>query len=360
MGEEVGARCLVVDDEPSVRSVLARLLQSRGYQVREATNGREAVAALERAPADLVLTDIHMPEMTGVELLAEVRRRWPDVGVLMVTGVPEVHTAVACLSQGALDYMGKPFQIEEALARVQQALEKRRLILENRDYQFNLEDKVRAQADRIKELFVEGVQALAHALEAKDAYTRGHSARVAAYATATARAMGLDERLLAEVHLGGVLHDIGKIGVREAVLLKPAKLTPEEYAHIKQHTVIGERILQPLLKDKPRVLEIVRSHHERPDGLGFPDGLVGAGIPLAARITAVGDTFDAMTTARPYRIPRPAAEGLEELVRFSGTQFDRDAVQGFLRAFPDPAALPIATPDRLAAPPADAFTALSF
>ena len=359
MGEEVGVRCLVVDDEPGVRSVLVRLLTSRGYEVREAVNGREAVAALEREPFDLVLSDIHMPEVTGVQLLAEVRQRWPEVGVVMITGVPEVQVAVACLAQGALDYMGKPFQVEEALARVQQALEKRRLILENRDYQLNLEGKVRVQADRIKELFVVGVQALAHALEAKDAYTRGHSARVAAYATATARAMGLDEDLVVEVQVGGELHDIGKIGVREAVLLKPGKLAPDEYQHIKQHPVIGERILQPLLKDKPRVLAIVRSHHERPDGRGFPDGLVGAVIPLAARITAVGDTFDAMTTARPYRAPRPAAEALNELVRFSGTQFDPDAVQGFLRAFPDAQALPIATPDPLAAQPAGALASLA-
>ena len=359
MGEEAGVRCLVVDDEPGVRSVLVRLLTSRGYEVCEAVNGREAVAALEREPFDLVLTDIHMPEVTGVQLLAEVRRRWPEVGVVMITGVPEVQVAVASLAQGALDYMGKPFQVEEALARVQQALEKRRLILENRDYQLNLEGKVRVQADRIKELFVVGVQALAHALEAKDAYTRGHSARVAAYATATARAMGLDEDFVVEVQVGGELHDIGKIGVREAVLLKPGKLTDQEYAHLKEHTLIGERILQPLLKDHPLVLVIVRSHHERPDGRGFPDGLVGAVIPVVTRITAVGDTFDAMTTARPYRAPRPAADALIELVRFSGTQFDPDAVQGFLRAFPDAQALPIATPDRLAAQPAGALASLA-
>jgi response regulator RpfG family c-di-GMP phosphodiesterase len=359
MGEEVGVRCLVVDDEPGVRSVLVRLLTSRGYEVREAVNGREAVAALEREPFDLVLTDIHMPEVTGVQLLAEVRRRWPEVGVVMITGVPEVQVAVASLAQGALDYMGKPFQVEEALARVQQALEKRRLILENRDYQFNLEAKVRVQADRIEELFVEGVQVLAHALEAKDAYTRGHSARVAAYATATARAMGLDDDLVAEIRLGAELHDIGKIGVREAVLLKPGKLTDQEYAHLKEHTLIGERILQPLLKDHPLVLAIVRSHHERPDGRGFPDGLVGDVIPVVTRITAVGDTFDAMTTARPYLASRPAAEALTELVRFSGTQFDPDAVQGFLRAFPDAQALPIATPERLAARPAGALVSLA-
>jgi putative nucleotidyltransferase with HDIG domain len=351
MGEGTGLRCLVVDDEPGLRSVLVRLLASHGFRVREAGTGRAAVLLLEQEPAELILTDIHMPEMTGVQLLAEVRRRWPDTGVVMITGVPDFQTAVACLSQGALDYMAKPFQVEEALTRVKQALDKRRLILENRDYQENLEAKVRQQAGRLKELFVLGVQALAHALEAKDAYTRGHSMRVAAYATATARALGLDAERVAEIRLGAELHDIGKIGVRESVLLKPERLSAEEYEHIKQHTVIGERILQPLLKEQPAVLAIVRSHHERPDGRGFPDALTGEAIPFAARITAVGDTFDAMTTARPYRTPRTAAAAIAELTRFSGTQFDPEAVRGFLVAFPDPHALPIPTPDRVAAHP---------
>lgn len=336
--------CLVVDDEAPIRNVLVRLLKSQGYVCREAASGRQALELLEREPADLVLSDIYMPEMDGMQLLAEVRKRWPDIGVLMVTAVTDVRTAVACLNQGALDYLGKPFQIEEAVARVRQALEKRRLILENRDYQLNLEEKVRQQAARIKELFIEGVQALAHALEAKDAYTRGHSARVSAYATATATAMGLDVDLVGEVRLGGELHDIGKIGVREAVLLKPDRLSHDEYLHVMEHTIIGERILAPLVKDHPRVLEIVRSHHERPDGLGLPDHLKGDAIQLVARITAVADTFDAMTSARPYRTARPVEVAIAELRACAGTQFDADAVHAFLLAFPDSGRLPIQTP----------------
>ena len=352
-------RCLVVDDEASLRTVLVRLLRTQGHECREADSGEAALALLERQPADLVLSDIHMPRMDGKELLAEIRKRWPDTGVVMITAVTDVGTAVGCLNQGALDYLAKPFQVEEALARVKQALEKRRLVLENRDYQNNLEAKVRQQAGRLRELFVEGVQALAHALEAKDAYTRGHSARVSAYATTMASRMGLEADLVSQIKLGGELHDIGKIGVREAVLFKPERLTHDEYVHIQQHTIIGERILAPLVKDHPRVLEIVRSHHERPDGLGFPDRLKGEAIPLVARITAVADTFDAMTTARPYRPSRPAAAAIAELKACARTQFDADAVDAFLGAFPDPAQLPIPTPIEVGAIHEAALAALS-
>jgi len=337
--------CLVVDDEASVRRVLVRVLQAQGYAVREAGSGREALEELAREGADLVISDIHMPGMDGLALLAEVRARYPDTGVMMNTGVSDVRTAVQCLQEGALDYIAKPFQIEEAQARVRQALELRRLRLENRAYQTGLEARVQEQAERIRELFVRGVQVLAHALEAKDPYTRGHSARVAAYSQAVCEALRLPPALTHEIHRGAELHDIGKIGVSEAILLKPDRLTDAEYDHIKQHPVIGEHILAPFFAEHPIVLAVTRSHHERPDGLGFPDGLAGHAVPLAARIVAVADTFDAMTTARPYRHARPPAEGLAELRRCVGTQFDPEAVAAFLRAFPDEARLPITPPE---------------
>ncbi len=336
---------LVVDDEAAVRRVLVRALQVQGYAVREAGSGREALEELAREGVDLVISDIHMPGMDGLALLAEVRARYPDMGVMMNTAVSDVRTAVQCLQQGALDYIAKPFQVEEAQARVRQALELRRLRLENRAYQTGLEARVKEQAERIRELFVRGVQVLAHALDAKDPYTRGHSARVAAYAEAVCGAMRLPAPLTQEIKLGAELHDIGKIGVSEAVLTKPDRLTAEEYDHIKQHPVIGEHILGPFFAENPIVLAVTRSHHERPDGLGFPDGLRGDAIPLAARVVAVADTFDAMTTARPYRQARSPAEGLAELRRCAGTQFDPAAVAAFLRAFPDEARLPISPPE---------------
>jgi putative nucleotidyltransferase with HDIG domain len=171
-------------------------------------------------------------------------------------------------------------------------------------------------------------------LEKKDEYTRGHSQRVSRYAVRTAVLMGFSGDVLDQIRLGGELHDIGKIGTRDAVLRKPGPLTPTEFEEIKQHVIEGEEILEPLRRDHPLVLQIVRSHHERVDGSGFPDGLRGNAIPMPARIVAVADAFDAMTTERTYRIPVAAREALAELKRLSGVQFDTDCVVAFSRAFP--------------------------
>jgi len=359
MADAKPLNCLVVDDEPHLRSILVRLLTAEGFVCRAAGSGREALRELEREPAELVVSDIRMPEMDGIQLLAEVRFRWPDTGVVMVTAVSDVSSAIWCLTQGALDYVAKPFQVDDVKARVRQALEKRRLILENRDYQRNLERRVERQAHRIEQLFLEGVQSLAHALEAKDLYTRGHSARVASYADAIARTLGLDVATLEDLRIGAELHDVGKIGVREEVLNKPSRLSPEEYLHIMEHTVIGEKILTPLLRDRPRVLQVVRSHHERLDGKGLPDGLKGDGVPLVARIVSVADAFDAMTTGRPYIAPRRPAAALEELREQAGLQFDREAVAAFERTFSDVSRLPIATPIAVGALHDAAIAALS-
>ena len=198
------------------------------------------------------------------------------------------------------------------------------------------------QAQRIQELFLQGVQMLARALEAKDAYTRGHSIRVSQYAVGTAPAARLRRApSLDGIRLGGELHDIGKIGTREAVLHKPGTLTAEEFRQITEHPALGERMLLPLARESPDVLRIVRSHHERLDGRGFPDGLRGEKIPIEARIVAVADSFDAMTTERPYRDSRPPDAAVAELRRVAGTQLDPAAVEAFVAAFPDPTDLPL-------------------
>jgi response regulator RpfG family c-di-GMP phosphodiesterase len=285
-----------------------------------------------------------MPEMDGVTLLKEIVQRWPGTAVIMVTAVAEVESAVACLKQGALDYVAKPFHLDEVRARVTQAIEKRRLVLENREYHQHLEERVAAQAHRIEELMLEGLHALVEALEAKDAYTRGHSVRVAAYAAGIARALGLNDHTVDTIVLGAELHDIGKIGVSEAVLLKPGRLTDEEYRHIMEHTVIGARILGPLLHDAPMALAVVRSHHERLDGSGLPDGLKGDAIPIEARVVSVADAFDAMTSGRPYRPSLPVSRALVELARCTGSQFDPRVVAAFRSAYPEEGSLPIAVP----------------
>jgi response regulator RpfG family c-di-GMP phosphodiesterase len=270
--------------------------------------------------------------MDGVELLRRVRTSYPEVAVVMITAVAEVEVAVDCLALGAMDYLTKPFVLEEVRARVAQSLEKRRLVIENRNYQTRLEQRVREQAQRLEELFLAGIQSLAEALELKDPYTRGHSIRVSRYGVAVARALGLDDETTRQIELGGHLHDIGKIGVREAVLNKDGKLTPDEYEHIMTHPVLGWRILKPLLGDAPLALNIVRSHHERYDGRGVPDKLAGDAIPREARIITVADAFDAMMSVRPYRKGLSYHEALAEIGRHAGTQFDPEVVTAFLVA----------------------------
>jgi putative two-component system response regulator len=265
-----------------------------------------------------------------MELLREVRARHRDTAVIMITAVTDVSTAVHCLSLGAMDYITKPFHLEEIRARVRQALERRRLLLENRDYQEKLEERVAQQAHRLEQLFLASIQSLADALEVKDQYTHGHSVRVAKYMVAIARRLGLTSDAILDIELGGRVHDIGKIGVREDVLGKAGPLTDDEYAHVMTHPMVGWRILQPLLHENPHALNIVRSHHERYDGRGIPDGLAAETIPLEARIAAVADTFDAMTSARPYRPGLALDVTLAELRRCSGSQFDPVVVQAFL------------------------------
>jgi response regulator RpfG family c-di-GMP phosphodiesterase len=329
------ATCLVVDDEPGVRSFLIRLLQAQGFQCFEAGSGREALRVLDRiGEPPLIVSDMRMPEMDGITFLEVVRDRYPDTSVIMLTGVSETSTAVDCLHRGAADFLLKPISMSELQARVTRALEKRALVLQNRFYQEHLERQVHEQAVRIQELFLQGVQMLARALEAKDAYTRGHSIRVSQYAVATALRMGFEGVSLDGIRLGGELHDIGKIGTREAVLHKPGSLTDEEFRQITEHPLLGERMLAPLAQESPDVLRIVRSHHERLDGRGFPDGLRGARIPIEARIVAVADAFDAMTTRRPYRESRPPVEALAELRRVAGSQLDPEAVEAFVKAYP--------------------------
>jgi putative two-component system response regulator len=337
-----GARCLIVDDDGTVRQALTRVIEGHGLATIEAASGVEALAVLHReGEIPLCISDVHMAEMDGVTFLREALRLYPDMAIIMLTGVADVGTAVECLKLGALDYIAKPVVMDEVRARVDKALEKRQLVLQNRFYQKNLESRVRELDRRNKESLINGVQTLVHALEAKDPYTSGHSSRVSRYAVKTAIQLGYIGELLQHIKLGAELHDIGKIGTREAVLNKPGPLTPDEFEHIKEHTLLGEKILAPFLSESAMALRIVRSHHERMDGAGFPDGLPGDAIPREARIVAVVDAFDAMTTNRAYRPSRTPSDAFDELRRCAGSHFDTEVVDAFASAFRDLTALPI-------------------
>ena len=334
--------CLLADDDADLRRAMAQVLEGMGLSCLEAGSGTEALAILEQTgELPLLISDVSMPGMGGLGLLREVRRRHPDMAVVMLSGVREAETAVECLLAGALDYITKPALLGEIRSRIQRALEKRDLTLQNRFYQQHLEQLVDHQAIRLKERFLEGVQTLVHALDARDPYTRGHSIRVSHYASRIASRMGFSGQALEDIRLGAELHDIGKIGTPEAILHKPGPLTLEEFGHITEHTVLGERILAPLARQNPTVLSIVRSHHERVDGAGFPDQLEGNRIPWAARIVAVADAFDAMTTDRSYRASLPAASACEEIRTCAGAHFDTEVVAAFQAEFPDPGQMPL-------------------
>lgn len=319
---------LIVDDEESVRRLLNNRLTSEGYQCLEAANASQALDKLRHRKISLVMLDIKMPGKSGVELLPEIKSGYPDTSVIMITATADMQTAVQCMKQGAYDYVIKPFELDVIAIGVGRALEQRRLILENKEYQQHLEEKVAEQADKIRASFLNAITALVYALEAKDAYTSGHSRKVADLSATIARALNLPQSQINKLRLAGLLHDIGKIGVQESVLNKPGRLTETEFEQVKHHPVIGEHILSPIV-DVTEILEAVRNHHEHYNGKGYPDGLQKDEIPLDARILAVSDAYEAMTSERPYRKSMSADAARDEIVRHKGTQFDPEIADTF-------------------------------
>jgi putative two-component system response regulator len=320
---------LLVDDEEMIRRLLSQKLSPEGYRCEQAANVKQALEKLKEHPIDLVILDIRMPGKSGVELLSEIKAKYPDTAVIMATAIDDAAVAIKCMKAGAYDYVTKPFNLDEVSFSVRRALEKRRLELENRDYQQHLEEKVAEQAQKIRASFFNAITALAYALEAKDVYTSGHSQRVTEISVAIAEHLGLPKESIEKIRLAGLVHDIGKIGVRESVLNKPGSLSDNEFKHVRLHSQAGERILKPIVDDE-EILKAVRHHHERYDGTGYPDGLKGEQIPQLARIIAVADTFDAMTSERPYRKALTEEAACAEVERCRGTQFDPGAADAFL------------------------------
>ena len=334
---------LVVDDEPAIRDLLGEGLQDSGFACRLAASGAEALDQLRQRQFSLVLSDIDMPGMDGVALLKSIKAAHPDVEVVMITGVVDVDVALRAMRMGASDYLTKPFNLEEVRLTVDKALEKRRLIRENREYQRDLEAKVEERTvqlvlkhreiedlyDRLRHSYETTLEALAAALDTRDTETQGHSTRVSEYTVVIARRMGVKEPELTEIRRGALLHDVGKIGIPDAVLRKPGRLSPEEWEEMKKHPEIGHRILSGIKFLEPS-LPIVIAHQERFDGSGYPRGLKGEEIPLGARIFAVVDTLDAMTSDRPYRRALTYADARAEILRNSGIQFDPRVVEVFL------------------------------
>ena len=316
-------RILVVDDEDSIREIVTSMLASANYQCRQAASGLEALALLDSGEEfELMLSDLMMAGMDGIGLLEKTKERYPDMPVVMVTAVHDISVALTAIRNGAYDYLLKPFEREALLNTVRRALENRRLKLENRAYQTNLEALVAQRTEQwrlallnLEKSYDYTLEALGDALDMKDAETEGHSRRVTAYTIAIAR--------------GAFLHDIGKMAIPDEILRKPGPLTPDQVAVMKEHSFRGYNMLKriPFLQE---AAEIVYSHQEKFDGSGYPRGLKGEEIPLGARIFSIADTLDAIRTDRPYRAGRPLSVAKEEIKVWAGRQFDPKIVEVFL------------------------------
>ncbi|HYE24265.1 MAG TPA: HD domain-containing phosphohydrolase [Clostridia bacterium] len=330
-------RILVVDDEEPIREIVSSMLQNAGYACRQAGSGLEALAALDSGERfELMLSDLMMPELNGIGLLERVKEKYPDMPVVMVTAVHDISVALAAIRNGAYDYLLKPFEREQLLAMVGRALENRRLKLENRAYQTNLEALVNARTDQLRQAMADlersydiTLEALGDALDLKDAETEGHSKRVTAFTIAIARAMGLPGDRIRVIARGAFLHDIGKMAIPDAILRKPGALTEDEQEIMKEHCYRGYQMLRkiPFLIE---AAEIVYAHQERYDGTGYPRGLRAEEIPLGARIFSLADTLDAITSDRPYRAAQTVQAAREEIARWAGRQFDPKIVDVFL------------------------------
>ena len=327
---------LVVDDDPAVCELLADGLASLGYLARTANSCSEALGIVKRRSIRLVLTDINMPEADGFELLKRVKSYNADIDVVMVTGATDAETSVRAIRQGASDYVTKPLNLEEVQIVIERTLHERRLVLENRAHQEELKELVEARTQEVTQLCNEltdsyeaTLHALMTALDFRDNETQGHSYRVVEYVVLVAKQMGMVEPELTRIRRGAILHDVGKLGVADAVLRKPGKLNEEEWKEMRRHPELGYRMLKDI-RFLQSSLDIVLSHQERYDGTGYPQGLKGEQIPLGARIFAVADTFDAMTSDRPYRNALDIAAAREEIRRFSNSQFDPRVADAFL------------------------------
>ena len=339
MSAHVRSRILIVDDEPEIRAILSDLFYGK-YDCTTAGSAEEALGLLAETNYELLVSDITMPGMSGLDMIPQVKSNSPNTVVVMISGMQTVESAIDALRLGAFDYVMKPFDLRQVEAVVKRALEHQDLITAKQRYEDHLEELVEqrtAELDRalnsLEGAYRSTLKALTAALETRDLETHGHSERVVSYSMRLGREYGLDGRLMKSLEFGSLLHDIGKIGVPDLILRKPAKLTPEEWVLMREHPVHGQQILRGIefLEGAARV---VAQHHEKWDGSGYPLGLSNEEIDICARIFSVADAFDAITSDRVYRKGKPYEAAAKELDDWAGKQFDPKIVAAFHRVPP--------------------------
>ena len=328
---------LVVDDEEPIRNALRKYLKQQQFEVYAAGSAEEALQQLRLHKVALMLSDIRMPGTSGVDLVPQALEIEPDLAILMLTAVNDATSAALCMQRGALDYLTKPIELADLGRAVQRALKRREMHLENRHLNQWLKEEVttrtaelQRERHRLERVSTATLEVLVNALEAKDPYLRGHSARVADLSANIATEMGLSEEDVERVRMAGRLHDLGKIGTRDAVVNKEGPLTADEFEHVKQHVIIGAQILAPLVH-LGDIVAMVKSHHERFDGSGYPDGLRGEDVPMGGRIIAVAEVYDALTTARPYQEKMTPEQAAERMADLSGTVLDPRVYDALVR-----------------------------
>jgi response regulator RpfG family c-di-GMP phosphodiesterase len=334
-------KILIVDDEERMRNMLLGYLGDAASDCEVAPDAFDALDKIRNRHFSLVISDVLMPGMSGMELLRQVKKEKPETAFIMITGMKDINTAVDSLRIGASDFITKPFEWGSVKRAVDRALEGRRLQIASRCHQEKLEREVKDRTfalnqtlHDVRESYSITLETLVAALDAREHETSAHSHRVREYSITLARNIGLSRGDLIHLGRGALLHDVGKIGVQDSILLKPGKLTDSEWIEMRKHPQIGYDILQNIEFLAPAA-EIVLCHQERWDGSGYPNGLVGRSIPLGARIFAVVDTLDAMTSDRPYRKALSLETAINEIYTGSGTQFDPNVVESFFSILPD-------------------------
>jgi len=328
-------KILIADDETSITLLLSRWLSQEGFDCAISTRGDQALQTLEKEDFAVLLSDLAMPGKSGMELLSVCRQRFPDLAVIMVSAVDDRKIAIHALQLGAFGYIIKPFERNEVIISVANALERRRLLLLSRQYQQELEQEVHNRTQEIRQREEEIALRLVSAAEYRDSSTGAHIRRIGLFSAALAEQVGWPPRMVDDMRVAAQMHDIGKIAVRDSILLKPGSLTPQETGEVRKHAEIGGIILQgskvPLLQ---LAREIALSHHEKWDGSGYPLGLAGESIPESARIVALVDVYDALIHDRVYRQGLPEDEVIATMRRDAGTHFDPHIFEYFLRLIP--------------------------